>query len=117
MWCKSAKIYQSRHVPDDPYDTRKNTFAKRASPLYGYGMDFQEWLNQQTEREDAIGKLAQAMTVIDLRHLQSRSSRSDEHKKWANIVTLYGEIEHVRAFNTAWSEYEALNGDEESAAP
>jgi hypothetical protein len=68
-------------------------------------LTFKRWLSNQKERQDQIGKLARAMAEVDHSHVQTRR-KSDEHKKWANIVTRYGEPEHVLAFNRAWREYQ-----------
>jgi hypothetical protein len=69
-------------------------------------MKFQQWLNRQQDREDAIGRLATALADIDAKkYPYSRRRKPDEHRKWATIVTRLGSQVHVRSFNRAWSEF------------
>lgn len=68
-------------------------------------LTFNSWLFNQKDRQDQIGKLARFLNRLDHRPVQQRG-RSDEHKKWANIITRHGEPEHIRAFNLAWHEYQ-----------
>lgn len=69
-------------------------------------MKFQEWLNKQKDRQDAIGRLAQALHDVDAKQYPySRRRRPDEHRKWASIVTRFGSQAHVRSFNKAWQEF------------
>lgn len=65
---------------------------------------FKQWLFKQTERQDPIGKLARAMAQVEDDSTPQR--RSDEHKKWADLVIRHGQPEHIRAFNNAWREYQ-----------
>jgi hypothetical protein len=71
-------------------------------------LTFASWLFNQIERKDQIGKLARAMEQIEYGNVKPRG-KPDQHKKWANIVTRYGEPEHVLAFNQAWREYLAAS--------
>lgn len=69
-------------------------------------LTFKEWLFNQKERPDKVGKLARAMAEVDFSYVRSRR-KPDEHKRWANIVTRHGKPEHVLTFNRAWEEYQA----------
>lgn len=69
-------------------------------------LTFKEWLFNQKERQDKIGKLARAMAKIDFSYVQPRR-KPDEHKKWADIITRHGQPEHILTFNQAWEEYQA----------
>ena len=68
-------------------------------------LTFKNWLFNQKEREDQIGKLARAMATIDYSPVQRRR-KPDEHKKWADIVTRHDQPEYVLFFNRAWQEYQ-----------
>lgn len=68
-------------------------------------LTFKNWLANQKEREDQIGKLARAMTDVDYSYIKKRR-KPDEHKKWADIITRHGKPEHVLIFNRAWREYQ-----------
>ncbi len=67
---------------------------------------FQQWLFNQKQRKDQIGKLARAMAAVDYKTIRSRRRKPDEHRKWAGIITRHGNPEHVFAFNQAWHEYQ-----------
>lgn len=69
---------------------------------------FKPWLLKQIERQDQIGILARAMSQIEDNYKPRR--KFDEHKKWADLVTRLGNPDHVRAFNRAWREYQAVTG-------
>jgi uncharacterized protein YozE (UPF0346 family) len=70
-------------------------------------LTFKQWLFNQKERKDKIGKFARAMLKVDFSFVRSRK-RWDEHKQWASIVTRQGKQEHIFAFNQAWHEYQAV---------
>lgn len=77
---------------------------------------FDIWLSDQRERQDRVGELARAMAGLDdsIRRLQRNP---DEHKSWADLITMHGEREHVFAFNQAWREYQSTREEmAESAA-
>ncbi|MCA9998401.1 MAG: hypothetical protein KDE56_21710 [Anaerolineales bacterium] len=78
-------------------------------------LTFKAWLLKQTERKDAIGKLAQAMSKMEYTYTPRR--KNDEHKKWADIITRHGEVRHVVAFNQAWREYQIAKEAAIAAAP
>lgn len=67
-------------------------------------MEFKEWLNEQKERKDRIGKLARAFADREVKYYSRRRKR-DEHRKWADIITRHGTHTHVVSFNRAWREY------------
>ncbi len=67
---------------------------------------FQQWLFNQKQRKDQIGKLARTMAIVDYKTIRSRRKKLDEHRKWAGIITRHGKPEHVVAFNQAWREYQ-----------
>ena len=66
---------------------------------------FKQWLQDQKEREDSVGRLAQALADKEVR-FYSRRRRRDEHKKWADIVIRHGRREFIPVFNEAWTEYQ-----------
>jgi hypothetical protein len=69
-------------------------------------MKFQQWLRNQQDRPDQIGRLAQVLADVDVKkHSYSRGGHSDEHRKWARIVTHFGSQSYVRSFNKAWQEF------------
>ena len=69
-------------------------------------MQFQQWLTNQKEREDQIGRLARDMDEIDAKkYPASQRRKADEHRQWASIVTRFGSPAHVRSFNQAWQEF------------
>jgi len=72
-------------------------------------MNFYTFLQQQAEREDNIGRLAQsvqAMEASDQARVGSVSEKS-EHKTWVNIiVSLAKNMDEIGAFNEAWREYQ-----------
>jgi hypothetical protein len=65
---------------------------------------FEEWLNNQQQRNDLIGNLAR---LPDLQNEIFKSSRhkSDEHKNWADIVISIAEPGQIVVFNEAWQEF------------
>jgi hypothetical protein len=67
-------------------------------------LKFEEWLNDQQNRNDLIGELAR---LPSLQNAEFKSSRrkSDEHKNWADIVIGIAEPEHIAVFNEAWQEF------------
>ena len=66
---------------------------------------FKLWLQAQTDREDRVGRFAQALADKEVR-FYSRQRRRDEHKKWADIVIRHGRREFIPVFNEAWAEFE-----------
>ena len=68
-------------------------------------MRFREWLKQQRDRKDRIGRFARALGDRDVKRY-SRRRKPDEHRKWANIVVRYGTRAHRQAFNDAWREFQ-----------
>ncbi len=69
-------------------------------------MQFQQWLNQQKDRQDQVGGLARALDEVDaMKYPYSQRRKADEHRKWASIVTRFGSPAHVRSFNLAWQEF------------
>lgn len=67
-------------------------------------LKFEEWLIDQKERKDLIGDLAR---VLILQELESKPSRrkTDEHKKWADIIIKIPEPRFIFIFNEAWQEF------------
>mgnify|MGYP001205418424 CR=1 FL=1 len=82
-------------------------------------MKFKDWLLQQKNREDNVGKLARALADVDPRRFgrDNRRRKPDEHRRWARIVTRFGTMAHVQAFNQAWREFsQAKKASQEKAA-
>lgn len=69
-------------------------------------MKFQQWLFEQSQREDFVGSFARDMADVELSKF-AHGRGADEHKKWANVVTRRGSWRQIRAFNRVWSEFEA----------
>lgn len=67
-------------------------------------LKFEEWLNDQQERQDLIGDLAHVVSMQDLEHRTSRR-RYDEHQKWADIIVGITEPRFIAVFNDAWQEF------------
>lgn len=70
-------------------------------------MKFKNWLINQKERQDNVGKLARALGDVDPSKFgrDNRRRKPDEHRRWARIVTRYGTMTHIQAFNKAWLEF------------
>ncbi|MCA9874673.1 MAG: hypothetical protein H6659_18105 [Ardenticatenaceae bacterium] len=81
-------------------------------------MKFKEWLLKQKERKDSVGTLARALADVDPRKFgrDSRRRKPDEHRRWARIVTRYGTMAHVQAFNQAWREFSKTQASREKTA-
>ena len=75
---------------------------------------FRNWLAGQEERQDNVGRLANALDGVKLLK-SSRRRKPDEHLKWANAVVRKGRQEYVQAFNRAWQEYQAWREQREAA--
>jgi hypothetical protein len=67
-------------------------------------LKFEEWLIDQQDREDLIGDLARVLSMQDLEQKSSKR-KSDEHKKWADIVIRIPEPRFRDVFNEAWQEF------------
>ena len=67
---------------------------------------FQSWLSRQDHRQDDVGKLARFLADRGDNYTPGRR-RTDEHKKWADIISWQGKPEYMVSFNQAWREYEA----------
>ena len=65
---------------------------------------FDEWLNDQQNRDDLIGDLARVPGMQNANHKPS-SRRFDEHKSWVDIIIGIAEPGQVYAFNEAWQEF------------
>ena len=74
-------------------------------------LTFRQWLFEQDERKDPIGRLARAMAQVDISSIKPRR-KPDEHKRWAGIITRHGRPEHVPAFNEAWQEFQWAKNDQ-----
>ncbi len=74
-------------------------------------MKFQQWLTEQSKREDFVGSFARDMADIELGKF-AHGRGADEHKKWANVVTRRGSLRQIRDFNSAWSEFIAYQEEE-----
>ena len=65
---------------------------------------FEDWLNNQQNREDLIGDLARVLLAQDPERIYSRR-KADEHKIWADIVIKIIEPGDIVVFNAAWQEF------------
>jgi hypothetical protein len=65
---------------------------------------FEEWLTNQQYREDLIGDLARDPNMQKIDHKPSKR-KSDEHKRWVNIVIGIADPGHIAVFNEAWQEF------------
>jgi hypothetical protein len=65
---------------------------------------FDEWLVDQQYREDLIGDLARDPGMQKIEQEPSKR-KSDEHKKWADIVIRFAEPGPIVVFNEAWQEF------------
>jgi len=67
-------------------------------------LKFEQWLVDQQERKDLVGDLAH---VLSMQNMERQSSRrkSDEHKKWVDVVISIQKPELVDIFNEAWQEF------------
>ena len=81
-------------------------------------MKFKDWLLKQRERNDNVGTLARALADVDPRKFgrDNRRRKPDEHRRWARIVTRYGTMAHVQAFNQAWDEFTQTRASQEKIA-
>lgn len=68
-------------------------------------MTFENWIANQTQRPDQVGALARVLVQIDFSTYRPSRRQSDEHKKWADLITRHGTGEQVHAFNRAWKEF------------
>lgn len=67
-------------------------------------LTFASWLEDQLDRPDPVGELARSVAEMDPSRLRP-GRKADEHKMWADFVTLQGDSQHVLAFNDAWREF------------
>ena len=67
-------------------------------------LKFEDWLIDQQEREDLVGDLARVLCMQDAERISSRR-KSDEHKKWADIVVRIPAPRFIYVFNEAWQEF------------
>lgn len=77
-------------------------------------MTFKHWLAKQKERPDNVGQLACALAEVDPGKFgrDNRRRKPDEHRRWAKIITRFGTMAHVRAFNQAWREFQKVAAEE-----
>ena len=72
-------------------------------------MNFYTFLQQQVEREDNIGRLAQTLQTMNTTDQERVSGigAKNEHKIWVNIVVhQLTDMDQIGAFNDAWREYQ-----------
>ena len=67
-------------------------------------LSFEQWLVDQQHREGLIGDLAREPSMQNS-DLKPSRRKSDEHRKWADIVIRIAEPEQIQIFNEAWQEY------------
>ncbi|MBE2224564.1 MAG: hypothetical protein IAF02_23700 [Anaerolineae bacterium] len=67
-------------------------------------LKFEAWLIDQQGREDIIGDLAHVLSMQNSEQTPSKR-KSDEHKKWADIVIKIPESGLIAVFNEAWQEF------------
>lgn len=67
-------------------------------------MNFEEWLTNQQGREDNIGVLAEVLLEQE-KQVTSSKRKSDEHRRWADVVMKIEETGYIYVFNFAWQEY------------
>jgi hypothetical protein len=65
---------------------------------------FEDWLNDQQQREDLVGDLARSPSM-QTNDLQFSKRKSDEHKTWVEIVIKLSDPRYIAIFNEAWQEF------------
>lgn len=68
-------------------------------------LKFEDWLIGQQERADLIGDLALILSMQDSERKSSKR-KTDEHKKWADVVIGMPEPRFISVFNEAWQEFQ-----------
>ena len=67
---------------------------------------FEEWLDDQQDREDFIGDFARVLLIHDTFHKgPARKAKVDEHRSWADVVIRMVRPQYIDAFNEAWQEF------------
>ena len=77
-----------------------NTLYRRNNII----INFQNWLNEQQDRDDLIGELARLPQMQNVEHKETRPKKN-EHKNWVDVVITIADPSHRDAFNDAWQEY------------